>query len=173
MANLALIYPEISSEDFAIIHNIRKQHDTKYFDVVEPHITLVFGTDKINADELVKHVRAKLDGTKKFNLRFDSAKLVEDDSKEFYHAFLIPSDGSDEINAIHDILYTGVLECELRNDIPFIPHLGIGTSNKHEMEELVKQLNETKILIKGAAQKITVVQYDGNKVTNYLSIPLL
>lgn len=172
MANLALIYPNISKDDFKVIQSIRKRHDPKYYDVVDPHITLVFSTDKVNADELVQHVRNKLSGTKSFNLKFDSAKLIEDDSKEFYHAFLIPSRGFDEINDVHDILYTGVLDSELRRDIPFIPHLGIGTGTKDEMKKLVNELNDSQIKINGTAEEITIVQYDGNKVSIYFSVPL-
>lgn len=172
MASLALIYPNLSKEDFEAIQAIRKQHSTRYFDVVDPHLTLVFGTDKITASELVKHVQAKLDGMKAFDLKLDSAKVVEDDSKEFFHAFLIPSNGFEEINTIHDILYTDALESELRHDIPFIPHLGIGTGTKGEMEDLANRINESNLQIKGSADDITIVQYDGNKVSKYSSVPL-
>lgn len=172
MPNLALIYPEISKEDFDAIQAIRQEHDRRYFGVVDPHITLVFSTDKITADELVEHVKTKLSDMGTFSLKFDSAKLVENDAKDFFHAFLIPSTGFDEINAIHDQLYTGVLESELRHDIPFIPHLGIGTGSKEEMEKLVSQLNNSKITISGTAEEVTIVQYDGKKVTNHTSVSL-
>jgi 2'-5' RNA ligase len=173
MANLALIYPNISKEDFETIQTIRKEHDPKYFDVVDPHITLVFSTDKITADELVEHVKTKLSGMGTFSIEFESAKVVENDAKDFYHAFLIPSIGFDQINAVHDLLYTGVLESELRHDIPFIPHLGIGTGTKQEMEALVSRLNESKISIAGKADTVAIVQYDGSKVSKYASVSLV
>lgn len=173
MANLALIYPQLSSEDFDAIQRIREQHDTRYFDVVEPHITLVFSTKKISADELVSQVTNTLRDTKAFELVFDSAKVVENDDGEFFHAFLIPSVGYDEINGIHDALYTGVLASELRHDIPFIPHLGIGTGTQADMDALAQKLNTERVLIKGLARHISIVQYDGSKVSNYSSVPLL
>ena len=173
MANLALIYPVISSRDFNSIQTIRKQHDPKYYNVVDPHITLVFGTDKLDEDGLVEHIRNKLNSFKTFKLNFDSTKVVEDDSKEFFHAILVPSDGFVEINQLHDTLYTDKLESELRHDIPFIPHIGVGNSkNKDEMEALVKRLKDDRFLATGVADKITVVTYDGIKVNNYISIPL-
>lgn len=172
MVSLVLVYPQISTEDFDMIQSIREQHDQKYFDVVDPHITLVFGTDKINANELVEHVHAKLRDMKAFHLKFDFAKVVEDDSKDFFHAFLFPSDGFEEINAMHDTLYTDILESELRHDIPFIPHLGIGTGNEEGMNALVSQLNKSQISVEGTAKEATIVNYDGNKVSNHLSIPL-
>lgn len=172
MSNLAIIYPNISNKDYEAIQAIRKKHDTKYYTVVDPHITLVFGTEKITPDELVEHIRTKLSKAASFSLKFDSAKVIENDSKDFFHAFLIPSNGFNEINTVHDILYTGILESELRHDIPFIPHLGIGTGTKEEMEDLVSQLNANQIQIKGSADDITVIQYDGSKVSKYASISL-
>lgn len=173
MASLDLIYPEVSPKDFDVIQRIRKQHDQRYFDVVEPHITLVFGTDKISTDELVVHTQNTLQSTKTFDLIFDSVRVVEDDSGEFFHAFLIPSTGHDDINTIHDVLYSGVLESELRHDIPFIPHMGIGTGTQADMDALAQKLNTERILIKGLARHISIVQYDGSKVSNYSSVPLL
>ncbi len=173
MASLALIYPQLSAEDVAEIQRIRKVHDTRYFGVVEPHITLVFSTDKISTDELVTHVQNTLHDTKAFDLVFDRAKLVENDDGEFFHAFLVPSTGYDEINIIHDALYTGVLASELRHDIPFIPHMGIGTGTQADMEALVQKLNTEKISIKGRAHEISVVQYDGIKVSDYETVVLL
>lgn len=172
MGNLALIYPKISKADFETIQNIRKQHDPKYYDIVDPHITLVFSTEKLSADELYEHVKSKLSDTESFSVKFDSAKLVEDDSKDFYHAFLIPSDGFDEINTVHDLLYTDALESELRQDIPFIPHLGIGTGTEAEMTQLVSELNNSDLSISGIADTITVVKYDGQKVTDLQDVDL-
>ncbi len=172
MASLALIYPQLSAEDLAAIQRIRKEHDTHYFDVVEPHITLVFGTEKISADELVAHVQNTLRDTKAFDLVFDGTKVVENDDGEFFHAFLVPSIGHDDINIIHDALYTGVLASELRHDIPFIPHLGIGTGTQADMEALVEKLNRENVSIQGRAHEISIVQYDGSKVDNYSSVTL-
>ena len=130
MAYLALAYPDIHQSDYDWIQGIRKDYDKRYFDVVEPHFTLVFSTDKLNLGDFVEHVKEKIGAFRAFDIRLDSAKVVEDDSKDFYHEFLIPSIGFDEISKIHDKLYTGSLASELRHDIPFIPHVGIGTSDE-------------------------------------------
>src|SRR5690606_29174424 len=124
MAYLVLTYPDIDKSDYDWIQEIRKNHDNRYFDVVEPHFTLVFSTNKLSLEDFTRHVKEKIEGSQAFEISLDSAKVVEDDSKEFFHEFLIPSKGFDEINKIHDELYTGPLESELRHDIPFIPHVG-------------------------------------------------
>lgn len=173
MAYLALAYPDISQSDYDWIQAIRKDHDERYFDVVEPHFTLVFSTDKLSLEDFVEHVKEKISTFRVFEIRLDSAKVVEDDSKDFYHEFLIPSVGFDEINKIHDELYTGLLESELRHDIPFIPHVGIGTSDeKVEADKVVRMIEQADRRIEGTVSKITIVEFDGKKVTDLQTIPL-
>jgi 2'-5' RNA ligase len=138
-----------------------------YYDVVKPHITLVFGTEKLNLDQLRVHALKILDEFRQFRIVLDRAQVVEDNSKKFFHTFLIPSVGYDEIIRLHDSLYTYELQSELRLDIPFIPHIGIGTSeNKDKMQSLVQFINKRNIRIEGLVESLSVVQYDGTTVTD-------
>ena len=173
MAYLALAYPDLDPSDYDWIQEIRKNHDTRYFNVVEPHFTLVFSTNKLGLDDFVKHVKEKSEAFRVFDVSLDSARVVEDDSKEFFHEFLIPSKGFDEINKIHDVLYTGPLESELRHDIPFIPHVGIGSSDDTmEAEKVVGMIERAQRPVMGTVSKITIVEFDGKKVTDLQTIPL-
>jgi len=173
MAYLALAYPDIDQSDYDWIQKIRKSHDTRYFNVVEPHFTLVFSTNKLSLEDFAQHIKEKAGRFQAFNISLDSAKVVEDDSKEFFHEFLIPSKGFDEINRIHDELYTGSLESELRHDIPFIPHVGIGTSDEQqEAEQVVSMVIQAQRPIIGTVSKITIVEFDGKKVVDLQTIPL-
>jgi hypothetical protein len=171
MAYLALAYPDIDQSDYDWIQDIRKTHDKRYFNVVQPHFTLVFSTTKLSLEEFTQHIKEKAERFQAFDISLDSAKVVEDDSKEFFHEFLIPSKGFDEINRIHDELYTGSLESELRHDIPFIPHVGIGTSDeKQEAEEVVSMVIQAQRTIIGTVSKITIVEFDGKKVVDLETI---
>lgn len=173
MAYLVLAYPDIDRSDYNWIQEIRKNHDNRYFDVVEPHFTLVFSTNKLSLEDFTRHVTEKIKGSQAFEISLDSAKVVEDDSKEFFHEFLIPSKGFYEINKIHDDLYTGPLESELRHDIPFIPHVGIGTSDEEqEAEEVVGMVMKAQRTIIGTVSKITIVEFDGKKVIDLQTIAL-
>lgn len=173
MAYLALAYPDIDQSDYDWIQSFRKMHDSKYFSVVEPHFTLVFSTTKLSLDEFTRHVKEKALGIRPFNISLDSTKVVEDDSKEFFHVFLIPSHGFDEINKIHDELYTDELESELRHDISFIPHVGIGTCNaQQEAEEIVGKVMKANRPIGGTVSKLTIVEFDGKKVVDLQTIYL-
>ncbi len=173
MAYLLLAYPDMDRSDYDWIQSIRKKHDKRYFDVVQPHITLVFSTNKLSLDEFIQHAKEKTKGFQAFEIRLDSAKVVEDDSKEFFHTFLIPSKDFDDINKIHDELYTGLLESELRHDIPFIPHVGIGASNdQQEAVGVVSEVTNANKPIVGSVSKLTIVEYDGSKVVDLQTILL-
>jgi len=174
MSYVVVGYPKIDVTDFDWIQNIRQQYDLMQFTVVKPHVTFVFPTTKLEKDTLVDHVKSKSSGIKAFQVKLDSAKIVEDDSKTYFHAFLIPSIGLEEITQLHDVLYTDSLEGELRLDIPFIPHLGIGNNpNKKIMEELVNTINKPGISIAGEIDTLTVSEYDGSKVIDVQQIPLV
>ena len=173
MAYLVLAYPGIDKQDYDWIQGIRKSHDNRYFGVVEPHFTLVFSTNKLSLDDFTQHVKEKTEGLRAFKISLDSAKVVEDDSKEFFHMFLIPSKGFDEINIIHDKLYTGSLKTELRHDIPFIPHVGIGTSDgRQQAEDVVQSIMQTRPAIEGTINNLTIVEFDGKSVVDLHTIPL-
>lgn len=167
-------YPKIDSTSFGWIQNFRHRYDIMQYTVVKPHVTFVFPTTKLDREVLINHVKSKVSSTKAFQIRLDSAKIVEDDSKTYSHAFLIPSVGFEAITQLHDTLYTDLLKSELRLDIPFIPHLGIGNSpNEKIMEELVNTINKDGISISGEIDTLTVSEYDGSKVIDIQQVPLV
>jgi len=174
MSYVVIAYPKISASDYEWIQSIRKQYDPRQYTVVKPHVTIVFPTSKLNKESLIKHVRDKATILKAFGIKFDSSIVVEDDSKTYYHVFLIPSLGFDEITFLHDIAYTESLESELRRDIPFIPHLGIGNDDdKKVMEHLADKINKQGLTISGKIEQLTVVEYDGKKVRDLHNIDLV
>lgn len=173
MTYVVIAYPKITDADFELIQHIREQYDLRQFSVVKPHVTFIFPTQKLNNDELTMHVRNKAEGFKSFRVAFDTVKVVEDHSKMYFHAFLIPSDGSNEIIKLHDAFYTDALKSELRADIPFIPHLGIGNDDSEQtMKDLAKRLSADGISINGQISELTVAEFDGTKVVDITKIPL-
>jgi 2'-5' RNA ligase len=173
MSYLVIAYPKVSDADFEWIQDVRVEYDLKQFRVVKPHITLVFGTQKLEPGALIAHVRTKVADVRPFTVKLDSAKVIEDDSAKYFHAFLVPSNGFKEINRIHDLLYTDGLASELRLDIPFMPHLGIGNnSDKKIMDELTANVNLSGKSIEGKIEELTVVEFDGNKVTDISRVSL-
>lgn len=174
MSYVVLGYPKISQGDFDWIQSIQQKYDLMQFTVVKPHVTYVFPTHRLDEDALIKHVESKVIDTSAFKIKLDSTKVVENDSKNYFHAFLMPSVGFEEITKLHDVLYTDSLKSELRLDIPFIPHLGIGNNPSEEiMNELVNTINEDGVSIVGEIDTLTVSRYDGSKVIDIKQVPLV
>ncbi|MEO8863148.1 MAG: 2'-5' RNA ligase family protein [Candidatus Saccharimonadales bacterium] len=172
MMNLVLGYPNLSKADFDWIQGLRRAHD-KLYGVVKPHFTLVFPTNKLPLDDFVKHIESKIVKRSKITIKLTQAIVVEDDSKTFYHTFLVPTEGKQDIIELHDLFYTEDLASELRQDIPFIPHVGIGTdTSKEEMQKLADYINTTSPNIEGSIEALTIVGFDGKHVNDIKQIEL-
>lgn len=172
MSNVVLAYPTIRPADFDWIQGIRKIHDRLY-EVVKPHFTFVFPTTKLSEADLIHHAKLMTKTATAIKITLSKAIVVEDDSKAFFHTFLVPSDGNKEIIALHDLLYTDDLLSELREDIPFIPHMGIATNESRSvMQEMANALNGEGISITGSIDALTVARYDNNQVHDIVDIQL-
>jgi 2'-5' RNA ligase len=172
MSAVVLGYPTLEKHDFEWIQLIRKAND-RLFSAVDPHFTFVFPTEKLSAEELIRHVRSKIERQPKITVQLTDAIVVRDDSSMLHHTFLIPSVGSQEIVAVHDMLYTDCLASELRSDEPFVPHIGVGTSGRAaDAHELADSLNHRGINITGIIESLTVSRYDGFKVKDIEEISL-
>jgi 2'-5' RNA ligase len=172
MSNVVLGYPIISPADFEWIQNIRRTNDRLY-EAVNPHFTFVFPTTKLSEDDLIRHTRQKSKGISKIKVTLSKAVVVEDDSKTFFHTFLVPSDGDIDIVALHDLLYTDSLSSELREDIPFVPHVGIATNESESvMQDLADKINADSINISGSIDTLTVASYDGKRVHDIMEMQL-
>lgn len=172
MSNVVLGYPKISKTDFDWIQSIRETNDRQY-EMVKPHVTFVFPTTKLTEDELANHVQQKASTISCIKVTFSKAIVVEDDSKKFFHTFLVPSDGYEEIVRLHDLLYADALLSELREDIAFIPHIGIATNeNEATIRTLADKLNATGINITGSIDNLTIASFDGKLVHDAVEVPL-
>lgn len=173
MSLVVIAFPNISAEDYEWIQKIRRQHDSKKFNVVKPHVTIIFPTTKLDSNSLARHIENHLTGLEAFPVVFDSVRVVEDFSKTYSQAFLVPSAGYNEISKLHDLLYVDEMASELRSDILFIPHVSIGTNeDRFVMQRLASSVRESNKSVSGTIDKLTVCEYDGNKVTDLTAIPL-
>ncbi len=164
MLFLVLAYPKLSDKDLLWIESIRKAHDKLYAEVVKAHFTFVFPVT-IQQEKLNSHVKRIAQGEKNFNFVLKCAALVDDAFNDYMHVFLVPDEGYSDCVKLHDKLYTGILEPELRLDIPFIPHIGVGNSlEAQECKKLADDLNKQNISISGKIDTLSLVSYEENKI---------
>ena len=136
MSYAIVIYPEL--KDDSKIENFRKKYDP-YFQLIKPHLTLVFPFPDLDREKIKNHLSKKIGEFGEFDLRLRGLEKSFDN-----WIFLTMQDGNSKIIELHDQLYTGILKKELREDIKFIPHIGLGLLEKDE--EYVVAENEAKNL---------------------------
>ena len=162
---VAIAYPEISQKDFDWIQNIRKDSDELYYEVVKPHFTFVFPCFSIDENSFIGHAQKIISGFRKIDFELRKAITNKDAFNDYIHVFLVPDKGKQEIIELHDKLYSGILKKELREDIPYIPHIGIGSSlDKDKSLDLANSLNKNNISIRGKISFIDICRFEGNKI---------
>jgi hypothetical protein len=173
MSLLVLAYPSLARADYEWIQRIRARHDGRYYRLIEPHFTFVFSVSKVERKVFVEHVKGQARRVEPFKFVLRCALVVADDSGQFSHVFLVPDEGFSEIVRLHDALYTGALAPELRLDIPFIPHIGIGNSDDaRECKRLADELNAEGFRLEGRIETLDVVSYENSTVQTVERIEL-
>lgn len=173
MALAVLNYPTLSDNDFDWIQSIRRKHDRLYYDVVNPHVSLVFPIDGIERSTLIGHVHKQARSTAPFEAVFRCAILGDPDFEDHAHAFLVPDEGFSNIVRLHDQLYTGPLADFLRLDMPFLPHVGIANTPQPEAcKKIVDELNAEDFEIRARVEGLDMVEYDGSSVQTIERIPI-
>ncbi|OGY39174.1 MAG: hypothetical protein A2391_00925 [Candidatus Brennerbacteria bacterium RIFOXYB1_FULL_41_13] len=174
MAYLVVAYPKISEFDFNWIQEYRSKNDPRYFNVVKPHFTIVFATGDISQEEFIQEAKKQTENIQQFDFELNIATINQDDSKEYYHEFLVPEKGYAAIVKLHDKLYSGAFYKNLRFDIDFIPHVGIGNADDvQESKKRVDSLNAKSVSIIGKVDTLDILEYKDGKVSTIDQIKLL
>lgn len=160
MSWFIICYPKLSIDDTDWIQSIRLKHDSQ-FNIVRPHFTLVFGTNALGGREIFSHAQEAIKNQRRFNFALDQLEVVPDVSGRFSHLFLVPTKGYEEMTSLHDLLYTGPLGADLREDIPYIPHIGIANGSHEDMLQLFNVLQDERRRILGTIDEVSVVFFDG------------
>ena len=172
MALVVVNYPSISEHDYNWIQTIRAEHDI-YYEIVSPHFTFVFPCSITDEAGFIRHIKQRTKGVKKIRFVSSCALVVKDRISEHTYVFLIPDDGFSDIVRLHDRLYTGLLASELRLDIPFLPHIGIGNGvNPQVCKTLADNLNKTGFSIKGTIDTLDIASFDGKEMKTIERIQL-
>ena len=156
----AAYFPDI--EDDHWISVFRSQHDEKSR-FVAPHVTLFFPVELDSAEALRREFEQLVLNFKKFNVRFRSAMMMPEKIQDGFSSsiFLVPDEGFGEILRLHDLLYARKFAHLLRLDIPFVPHITIGSNlSLATAKKLVDELNARKIDLEFILDRVTIVEID-------------
>jgi 2'-5' RNA ligase len=165
-----LAYPRLEWEDMEWINEIRRRHDPR-FGSVAAHFTLVFGCSEIDANSYLRHVKAACRAGQPipFVCRYCMPGMDGDRAT----IFLVPDEGYSRLSLLHDALYRDVLARQLRLDLPFFPHITLGsTDDRSTAKRLCDELNQRGIDAKGVVDALTVAALDGDRVIDIETYPL-
>jgi 2'-5' RNA ligase len=173
MHYVLLAYPKLSKADYDWIQQIRKVHD-RQFTIVEPHFTIVFPTAKLSEKEFVENIDNQHNNVKSFDFSLTKAVVEENHYPKYFQVHLVGNEKIEEIVALHDLYYVDALTTELRQDIPFTPHITVA-SNEDEtvMQRLANEINAKHINVRGKIDAVVVGAFDGKKVSNIKEVKLV
>ncbi len=174
MFYLVIAYPNISNKDYEFIQEYRKNNDPKYFSLVEPHFTIVFPSPDIAEKDFILEIERQVKNTNKFEFIIRCATINQDFTGGFYHEFLVPDEGYSNLVKLHDKLYSGILFNNLRFDIDFIPHIGVGNSEDALVsKKRVDELNSQNLSIKGSIEELDIVKYENDEIASIKKVKLI
>jgi hypothetical protein len=162
---LVISYRSLQPADQARIDQLRARQDARSHAISAPHLALVFPVAALGADWLVEHVQGEVSTTSSIAFVLRQAIAVQDILTPLTHTFLEPDEGFGELVVQLDQLYAVRLAAELRPDLPFIPHLTLGSSVDPQVGcQLAQQLNDQRLAIAGSINALTVAAYNASTV---------
>ncbi|HEV3239333.1 MAG TPA: 2'-5' RNA ligase family protein [Casimicrobiaceae bacterium] len=163
-------YPDVSPQASAFMQAFRQEHDLPYRDVVDAHFTMVFGSKTIDLPQYTQHVATIAAKSRPVSFSCRYAMLGKDDFDDSAYVFLVPDEGYSAISLLHDGLYTGPLMPLLRLDIPFIPHITIGTlKDRAAAKALCDELNREGLRVEGTLRALTIGALEDGKLKSLSS----
>jgi 2'-5' RNA ligase len=163
-------YPEVQSEALSFMEQFRQEHDLPYRDVVAAHFTMVFGCKTVELPDYTNHIAAVARQSEPIRFSCRYAMLGADDFDDTAYVFLVPDEGYSGISLLHDRLYTGLLQPFLKLDVPFIPHITIGTiKDRSAAKTLCDELNRNGVCIEGSLRALTIGALEDGKLKNLSS----
>lgn len=168
-------FPIISPQDAAWIDDVRVKYPELHYAPIPPHFTFVFPTSSVDHDELTRHIEVicRESNARPISFAVRCCLLVKDGLSPQTHIFLTPDEGLSQIGRLHDRLYTGILQPDLRLDIPYIPHITLGhTADAQYGKQIVDELNQTNFEIRGKIEALSVLAVTDGRIESLVTIPL-
>ena len=152
-----IAYPELNATDNAFIDKFREANHPNARSRIQAHFTLLYACSAVELDIYLAHVAAVASESGGISFECKYAMLGADDESEVAYTFLVPDKGYSAISLLHDALYRGPMESHLRLDLPYTPHITIGSfASRSVAKSACDALNADGINIKGRISSLHV-----------------
>ena len=165
-----LMYPEFEPALADRLYHFRHTHEPDRAKLVPPHITLVFGVDPAHRSGLLEACDAAAHSRAPFEVTFSHSVSAYDPFEAAHKLFLICDRGSDAIITLHRQLYAGLPDTA-KSDVPFTPHMTVATNPDPKYISHLDAGDIGPFPITSRVQSLTVVQFDGARLTVVKQLP--
>lgn len=161
-----LAFPEFAPQVAQKIDKFRARHEPDRAQLVDPHVTLVFGV-AVHHKECLKNLCATIaQDTHAFRVSFDRFEARYDPFEQKHKIFLICGDGAQTVTALHKDLYDGPHQSELYQDHPYEPHMTVATHpDRAHIDGLDKTDIQQELPITGTIRAIELVELSNGALT--------
>jgi 2'-5' RNA ligase len=133
----------------------------------------LFFPEEVKHEEFIEEIECAVWNFSQITFSMESAVVHKDSLSEYYYTFLLISNGREIISQMHDHIYGNKLSIHLKNEIPYLPHMTIGSSlDKSEMDSIADEWNGRPIGIQGMIDTISILQFEADKITHLRDIRL-
>jgi len=161
-----LAYPNLSDDDASRIEAFRRAHDP-HSSAVAAHFTMAFGCSTLAKDMYSEHVARVCRSAQPIDFVCRYAMLGADNEAERAYVYLVPDEGYSRLSRMHDDLYRGPLRTFLRLDIPYVPHITLGSmADRAAAKHLCDDLNRSGLEISGSITALTVATLQDQEILN-------
>lgn len=166
-------YPKFIPNAGEMILVTRTKYPKFIYPKLAPHFTFVFPQASVPLAELVAHVQTIAANHAPIPFVMRRVEAVADKLSQNHYLFLVPNEGFDGAVQLHDHLYDGLLENELRLDIPFVPHITLGhTTDSAYCNAAGDAINAQSFEIQGVIEVLDVVEVEGDAARTVARIKL-
>ncbi|MDU8909645.1 2'-5' RNA ligase family protein [Aestuariicoccus sp. MJ-SS9] len=166
-----LAYPEFERGVAQGIDRFRSLHEPDRARMVRPHITLVFGSRREDADTLLGLCEDVSRTTPKLTIAFSGTKVAWDPFDKAHKLFLTCGRGARTLTALHRRLYEGPHRHDLRSDLPYAPHMTVATNADQTVIEGLDVADIGALPITGTVKALELVEATGDRLNARATIP--
>lgn len=152
------IFPSLPEGSW--ISDFRDSNDPKSH-LVPPHFTLFMPAELPSVAKLTERLEEVVASFEPFRVCLRSALLMPEKRKDgttVGSIFLVPDEGFAALLRLHDLLYAGEFSPCLRLDIPFIPHMTIGSGIELvQAKTLADEINSVPFCIELEVDELCIV----------------
>lgn len=160
-----LAYPQFEPALAARLDAFRAVHEPERARILRPHITLLFGVGRAHEVHIAALFAGLIGVMPSFGISFGTTKVVHDPYDKAFKLFLVCDEGGENVVALHRHMYDGPHLAELNPEIPYEPHMTVGTSPDEGHLKAARIGDIGPFPIEAVVRELAMVEYSGGKLS--------